>query len=96
MSEYYDITLVIKHCICIVDLLGHAGHLDKAQDFINKMPISPNVVVWTCLLGVCKIHNNIGIGECISKHLFLLDPKNIAPYVFLSNMYATTGRRDDI
>jgi hypothetical protein len=25
-----------------------------------------------------------------------LDPKNVAPYVFLSNMYATAGRWDDI
>jgi len=48
------------------------------------------------LLGACKIHKNIGIEECIAKHFFLLDPKNVAPYVFLSNMYATAGRRDDI
>eukprot|EP01018_Ginkgo_biloba_P026159 Gb_09457 [translate_table: standard] len=36
MNQDYHITLTIEYYCCMVHLLGHAGHLDKAQDFINK------------------------------------------------------------
>jgi pentatricopeptide repeat protein len=60
------------------------------------MPIKPDAAVWSCLLGACRIHNNIELGECVAEHLFELDPKNAAPYVLLSNIYAAAGRWDDI
>jgi len=47
----------------MVDLLGHVGLLDKAEDFIIKMPIKPDVIVWRCLLGACRIHNNLKVGK---------------------------------
>eukprot|EP01018_Ginkgo_biloba_P013169 Gb_21054 [translate_table: standard] len=95
MSEYYHITPTMKHYVCMVDLLGRAGHLDKAKHFINKMPIEPDAIVWSCLLGACKIHNNIELGEYVAELLFELDPKNAAPYVLLSNIYAAAGRWED-
>eukprot|EP01018_Ginkgo_biloba_P034752 Gb_24816 [translate_table: standard] len=96
MSRYYHITPTIEHYGCMVDLLGRAGYLDEAQDFINKMPIEPDAVVWGCLLGACRIHTNIELGECVAERLFELDPKDAAPYVLLSNIYAAAGRWDDI
>eukprot|EP01018_Ginkgo_biloba_P013165 Gb_21064 [translate_table: standard] len=95
MSQYYHITPSMKHYVCIVDLLGRAGRLDEARDFIKKMPIEPDAIVWNCLLGACRIHNNIELGECVAKHLLELDPKSAAPYVLLSNIYAASGRWDE-
>eukprot|EP01018_Ginkgo_biloba_P012960 Gb_16062 [translate_table: standard] len=95
MSQYYCITPSMKHYVCIVDLLGRAGHLDEAQDIINKMPLEPDVFVWSSLLGACKIYNNIELGECVAKRLFELDPENSTPYVVLANIYAAAGRWDD-
>eukprot|EP01018_Ginkgo_biloba_P002731 Gb_33134 [translate_table: standard] len=94
MSHHYHITPEMEHYGCMVDLLGRAGQLEEALEFINKMPIKPQATVWRCLLGACRIYNNIDIGECASKHLFELDPKNAAPYVLLSNIYAAAGRWD--
>eukprot|EP01018_Ginkgo_biloba_P007732 Gb_21237 [translate_table: standard] len=94
MSQYYHITPAMKHYVCMVDLLGRAGRLDEAQDFINKMPFKPNATVWRCLLGACRVHNNIELGERVAELLFELDPKNDAPYVQLSNIYAAAGRWD--
>eukprot|EP01018_Ginkgo_biloba_P001596 Gb_35886 [translate_table: standard] len=96
MSQYYHITPAIEHYGCMVNLLSRAGHLDEAQDFINKMPIKPDASVWGCLLGACRVHNNIELGERVAEHLFELDPQNATPYVLLSNIYASAGRWDDI
>eukprot|EP01018_Ginkgo_biloba_P001659 Gb_20197 [translate_table: standard] len=96
MSEYYHIKPTMEHYGCMVDLLVRAGYLDEAVDFIDKMPIKPDATVWVSLLGACRIHCNIELGECVAEHLFKLDPKNAAPYVLLSNMYAAAGRWNDI
>eukprot|EP01018_Ginkgo_biloba_P002632 Gb_30097 [translate_table: standard] len=96
MTQYYQITPTMKHYVCMVDLLGRAGHLDEAHDLINTMPIKPDAVMWGCLLGACRKHNNIELGECAAEHIFQLDPRNATPYVLLSNMYAAAGRWDDI
>eukprot|EP01018_Ginkgo_biloba_P003261 Gb_27381 [translate_table: standard] len=96
MNKNYHITPAIEHYVCMVDLLGRAGRLDEAQDFIGKMPIKPDATVWKCLLGACRIHNNVELAECVAERLFELDPKNAAPYVLLSNIYAAAGRWDDI
>eukprot|EP01018_Ginkgo_biloba_P013233 Gb_05439 [translate_table: standard] len=95
MSQYYHVTPTMEHYVCMVDLLGRAGRLVEAQDFINKMPIKPDVTVWSCLLGACRMHSNVELGEHVAEKLFQLDPKNAAPYVLLSNIYAAVGRWDD-
>eukprot|EP01018_Ginkgo_biloba_P024547 Gb_02194 [translate_table: standard] len=96
MSRHYHITPVMEHYCCMVDLLGRAGHLGQAQDFISKMPIKPSAAVWISLLGACRLHANIELGEHVAECLFELEPKNAAPYVLLSNIYAAAGRWDDI
>eukprot|EP01018_Ginkgo_biloba_P007740 Gb_39702 [translate_table: standard] len=95
MSQYYRIKPEMKHYVCVVDLLGRAGRIDEAQDFINKMPIKPDATVWSCLLGACRTHSNIELGQRVAEYLLELDPKNATPYVLLSNIYAAAGRWDD-
>eukprot|EP01018_Ginkgo_biloba_P002733 Gb_33136 [translate_table: standard] len=95
MSQYYHITPALEHYSCMVNLLGRAGCLDEAQDLIKKMPINPDATLWRCLLGACRIYNNVELGECVAKHLFELDPNNATPYVVLSHIYAAAGRWDD-
>ncbi|XP_057873560.2 pentatricopeptide repeat-containing protein At4g21065 [Cryptomeria japonica] len=96
MSDFYCIKPIIDHYVCIVDLLGRASYLDKALNFIIKMPIKPAVVVWKCLLGACRSHNNIGLGVFTATLFLELDPKNAAPYVLLSDIYAEVGRWGDV
>eukprot|EP01018_Ginkgo_biloba_P024067 Gb_36177 [translate_table: standard] len=96
MNQKYHITPIMEHYCCMVDLLGRAGRLDEALDFIIKMPRKPSAAVWGSLLGACRIHANIELGECVAERLFELEPKNAAPYVLLSNMYAAAGRWDGI
>eukprot|EP01018_Ginkgo_biloba_P003095 Gb_21016 [translate_table: standard] len=96
MSQNYHITPGMEHYGCMVDLLGRAGRLDEAHDFINKMPVKPDAAVWRCLLAACRKHNNVELGVRVAERLFELDAKNAAPYVLLSNIYAAAGRWSDI
>jgi pentatricopeptide repeat protein len=96
MSQHYHITPRMEHYSCMVDLLGRAGHLDEAEDFVNKMPIKPDATVWRCLLGACRAHNNIELGKRVAEYLFELDPDNASPYLQLANIYATAGRWDGL
>jgi len=69
MSVDYHITPVMEHYCCMVDLLGRTGCLDEAHDFINKMPIEPDTAVWQSLLGACRIHANVDLGEKVAERL---------------------------
>eukprot|EP01018_Ginkgo_biloba_P031232 Gb_01322 [translate_table: standard] len=95
MRQNYHITPAVEHYCCMIDLLGRAGCLDEALDFVNKMPMKPDAVVWRSLLGVCRNHTNIKLGQHVEECLFEADPKNVAHYVLLSNIYAAAGRCDD-
>ncbi|KAH9317193.1 hypothetical protein KI387_018962 [Taxus chinensis] len=95
MIEDYCITPSMEHYACMVDLLGRSGHLDEAHDFIKKMPMKPNVVVWGSLLGACSVHGNILLGECVLKYILELVPENVGHYVLSSNIYAKAGRWND-
>eukprot|EP01018_Ginkgo_biloba_P039144 Gb_08834 [translate_table: standard] len=96
MSRDYHIIPRVEHYACMVDLLGRSGLLDEAHDFIKKMPLEPNAVVWGTLLGACRIHSNIELGEHVAERLFELEPENAACYILLSNIYAEAGRWDDV
>ncbi|XP_057835301.2 pentatricopeptide repeat-containing protein At4g02750-like [Cryptomeria japonica] len=96
MRTYYNINPTMEHYRCMVDLLGRAGHLDEAIDFIYKMPVKPNGAIWNCLMGACRIHSNVDLGEYVAGRIFELEPQNAAPYVLLMNIYAAAGRLSEI
>eukprot|EP01018_Ginkgo_biloba_P038127 Gb_19299 [translate_table: standard] len=96
MSRDYHIPPSVDHYNCMVDLLGRAGHLHEAHDFIQKMPVEPDAGVWGALLGACRIHRNLKLGELVAERLLELEPKHPGYYVLLSNIYAASGRWDGV
>ncbi|TYI65215.1 hypothetical protein E1A91_D09G142400v1 [Gossypium mustelinum] len=86
----------IEHYGCVVDLLGRAGRVEEAFQFIKKMPFEPTAALWGSLLGACKVHSNIDIGEFVGHRLLEIEPENAGNYVILSNLYASTGRWEDV
>jgi len=95
MRNEHNITPRMDHHACMIDLLGRAGCLDEAEDFINKMPFQPDVSIWVALLSACRVHGNIEIGKHVAQLLFDLEPQNTSSYVLLSNIYSAAGRWDD-
>uniref|UniRef100_A0A2P2IPF5 Pentatricopeptide repeat-containing protein n=1 Tax=Rhizophora mucronata TaxID=61149 RepID=A0A2P2IPF5_RHIMU len=91
MQEKYTIVPRLEHYACMVDLLGKAGKLYEAYDMIKMMPIQPDLFVWGALLGACRIHGNIDLGEIAARHLGALEPGNAGNKLLLSNLYAGAG-----
>ena len=86
----------IEHYGCVVDLLGRAGQVEEAFEFIKKMPFDPTAAIWGSLLGACRVHSNIDIGESVGHQLLEIEPENAGNYVILSNLYASAGRWEDV
>ncbi|KAA8519092.1 hypothetical protein F0562_013348 [Nyssa sinensis] len=95
MTRDHGIIPQIEHYGCMVDLFSRAGLLQEAHEFIRKMPIKPNGVVWGAFLGGCRVHKNVEMAEEAIKHLLELDPLNDGYYVVLSNIYAEAKRWED-
>ncbi|KAB2058599.1 hypothetical protein ES319_A11G244400v1 [Gossypium barbadense] len=100
MRSRFGLDPQIQHYGCIVDLLGRAGYLNEAYDFIIEIPIKPDAVLWRSLLRACTIHGDLAMAEKVGKILLRLEPpKNSLhmpitseDYIALSNVYASTGR----
>jgi pentatricopeptide repeat protein len=65
----HNIEPQMKHYGCMVHLLGRAGQLDTAYDFIMKMPLRPDQIIWRMLLGACQMHGNVALAETVKKNL---------------------------
>ncbi|KAK9124899.1 hypothetical protein Scep_013745 [Stephania cephalantha] len=95
MTEVHKIEPKMKHYGCVVDLLSRSGHLDRAYEFIEKMPVAPDPVLWRILLSACKLYENVNLAEVALKKLLQFDPNNSGNYVLLSNAYASADRWND-
>ncbi|XP_065857149.1 pentatricopeptide repeat-containing protein At4g16835, mitochondrial [Euphorbia lathyris] len=96
MASDYGVETKIEHYICMFDLLGRAGRLDKAVDLIKRMPFKPHVAIFATLLGASRIHKDIDMAEFAAKNLLNLDPTSATGYVQLANLYATLNQWDDV
>jgi pentatricopeptide repeat protein len=92
MSKIYSIAPKIEHYGCMVDLLGRAKLFAEAQQFIEDMPIAPDVVIWRSLLFACRACGEVGIAEYVAERIQELEPNMCGENVLLSNVYATASR----
>lgn len=95
MFNVYNLKPRREHFSCVVDMLGRAGRLIEAERFIEEMGIGSDVFVWETLLGACRLHGEMGLGERTVKKIIELQPNKHASYVLLANMYADQGLWDD-
>lgn len=94
MKNDYGIEPIMDHYGAMVDLLGRAGRLNEAWNFIQKMPIEPGITVFGAMLGACKIHKNVELGEKAANRLFELNPNDAGYHILLANIYATSSMWD--
>ncbi|KAF7809067.1 pentatricopeptide repeat-containing protein [Senna tora] len=82
----------MKHYACMVDLLARSGNLEEALEFIEKMPVQPNVSVYGAFLHGCGLHSRFELGEVVLRRMLELHPDESCYYVLMSNLYASDGR----
>ncbi|KAE8658230.1 putative pentatricopeptide repeat-containing protein [Hibiscus syriacus] len=88
MKIDYSIVPTPDHYACMVDLLSRTGRVKAAYDLLKSMPVEPHAGAWGALLGACKLHCDVELGELAAAKLNDLEPLNAANYVLLSNIYA--------
>lgn len=96
MTETFGVSPSVEHYACMVDLLGRAGLLKGALELIQSMPMKPDGAVWGSLLGACKIHRDVRMGEAAFSHVVELEPENVGYYVLLSNIYTDVGEMEGV
>ncbi|KAK8970623.1 Pentatricopeptide repeat-containing protein [Platanthera guangdongensis] len=96
-DEYDEIEPNVKHYGSMVDMLGRAGRLTEAFELAEEMKMTrrlePNAVVWRALLGACRTHGEVELGERANAELLRMarDGRASGNYILLSNIYASTG-----
>jgi len=84
MGPVYGVSATAEHYACMVNLLGHAGRLQEAEDLIkSSQHCMEDATAWTALLGACRVHGNCEMGERIAKRVVELDPGNSSGYMLL-------------
>jgi pentatricopeptide repeat protein len=96
MVKEYQIELSSEHYSCMVDMLGRAGRLEEAEDLVGRIPGQPGLSVLQSLLGACRIHGNVEMGERIADALMEMEPMGSGSYVLMSNLYAEKGQWEKV
>ncbi|KAJ9170617.1 hypothetical protein P3X46_018711 [Hevea brasiliensis] len=96
MKDEYGIEPKIEHYGCMVNLFGRAGHLKEAYELVKNMEINPDPVLWGTLLGACRLHGNLALGEEIAEFLINQNLANSGTYILLSNIYAAGGNWEGV
>ncbi|KAL4559635.1 hypothetical protein LXL04_031778 [Taraxacum kok-saghyz] len=91
MVKIHKIVPQIDHYACMVDILGRCGRVLEAQKLINEMPMEPDSVIWSAMLGACRKHGEPNLAKLAAKKLQDLDPKNSLAYVLMSNIHCSSG-----
>ncbi|KAG9132205.1 hypothetical protein Leryth_017072 [Lithospermum erythrorhizon] len=95
MNVEYGVEPKPDHFSCVVDLLGRAGRLEEAHELVKAMPEQYDKSgAWSSLLGACRIHQNVELGEISANNLLQLEPHIASHHVLLSNIYSSAGLWD--
>ncbi|CAL5409947.1 unnamed protein product [Camellia sinensis] len=93
MERDYSTKPKIEHYACMVDLLGRAGSLNQAWEFVMAMPEKPNSDVWAALLSACRLHDDVEMASIVSNEIFKLSHDGRpGAYIALSNTLAAAGK----
>ncbi|KAL7116591.1 hypothetical protein ACP275_03G013900 [Erythranthe tilingii] len=86
----------LEHYTCIVGLLGRAGKLKEAMDFMGSNPIKWDVVAWRTLLNACNVHQDYVLGNRVAKIVLNMNPNDVGTCILMSNMHAKSKRWDKV
>ncbi|PSS01141.1 Pentatricopeptide repeat-containing protein [Actinidia chinensis var. chinensis] len=77
MSKDYGVVPSMEHYVGVVDMMGGAGYLDEALEFIEKMPVEPSIDVWETLMNLSRVYGHTELGDRCAELVELMDPSRL-------------------
>ncbi|KAJ8628849.1 hypothetical protein MRB53_022172 [Persea americana] len=96
MIDEHQLKPDMHHYAAMVDVMGRAGQLREAMEFIRAMPVEPSPPVWGALLASCAVHQDLEMGREVAEIVMRMEPENPSNFVLLSNMFAGGQRWDEV
>ncbi|KAK1262134.1 Pentatricopeptide repeat-containing protein [Acorus gramineus] len=95
MEEKYGIRRGPEHLGCVVNMLGRAGRVHEAYEFVVASEVVGSATAWGALLYACTVHGEMEVGERAAERLFELEPDNAHNFELLMRIYRGAGRAED-
>ncbi|CAI8589071.1 unnamed protein product [Vicia faba] len=93
MVNDYALQPGLEHYVSIINLLGRAGRVRDAEEFVLRLPVEPNHAIWGALIGVCGLSKtHADVARRAATRLLELDPLNAPGHVTLCNIYAANDK----
>ncbi|XLR07538.1 hypothetical protein HN51_062452 [Arachis hypogaea] len=73
MKEY-GIVLTMEHYMEVINILGNAGQLNEAEEFIESKPFQPEDDIWEALRNFARIHGDMDLEDRVEELLACLNP----------------------
>ncbi|GMH03396.1 hypothetical protein Nepgr_005235 [Nepenthes gracilis] len=70
----YGIVLGNEHYMGVIDVLGRAGHLNEAMEFMTNLAVEPTTELWKALMKIAQIHGDIDLEDRAEELMVSLDP----------------------
>ncbi|XP_024545270.1 pentatricopeptide repeat-containing protein At2g13600-like [Selaginella moellendorffii] len=82
------------HYMCVMDALGRAGQLCRAEELLHSMPFEPDDIACSSILGACGVHSDRSTAARIAGIAGQDDDfaASSVPYVLLSNLFGCDER----
>ncbi|KAK8934316.1 Pentatricopeptide repeat-containing protein [Platanthera zijinensis] len=95
MTSLYNLKPTFAHYWCLSNLYGSAGLINEAVQVLLGMPEETESWIWSGLLGLCRFHGDLELGEIIANRLMELEPSNVSAYTLLQSIYVAAYRWED-
>lgn len=96
MQVLHGVEPKLEHYACVIDMLGRAGRFTDAIELIEDMPVEPDAAIWNSLLSSCRFRGELDLGKQFADKLLKLEPNKAENYILLSNLFAGSGKWDDV
>ncbi|KAL2328922.1 hypothetical protein Fmac_022349 [Flemingia macrophylla] len=96
MEQDYNVLPETYHYACMVDMYGRAKLLEKAVEFMRKIPIQIDATIWGAFLNACQISSDAALVKQAEEELLKVEADNGSRYVQLANAYAAKGKWDEM
>ncbi|XP_021747378.1 pentatricopeptide repeat-containing protein At3g03580-like [Chenopodium quinoa] len=89
MESHYGVSPSVEHYSCMVNLLGHAGYVKEAEEFLLSSPFKGDYEMWKSLLTSCEAHRDFDVAARVAEYCLHLNPNDSSTNTILSNIYAS-------